>query len=260
MKIVKKLVRKIFSQLGLCVSRDDSKARASFAFLKQKNYLNEKENPVVVDLGANVGQTINRYRNVFENPKFYCFEASLTNFKELEKGFAADDEVVLFNLAVSDSEGSLLLNEPSHAEPGDWHSQTSSILNRTEESETFYTDRETNTVEVEVKAKRLDAVFKDIEVSHIDVLKIDIEGAELLALKGASDLLESEAVSLIYMECSLYPRWDGVPLYHDLASYLEKFGYRLVNLFNITVKQDQIWVCDAVFLSDKAYIKWRGTK
>ena len=37
-------------------------------------------------------------------------------------------------------------------------------------------------------------------INHIDILKIDVQGAELLVLKGAQGMLEKPAVSIVYTE------------------------------------------------------------
>jgi hypothetical protein len=43
-----------------------------------------------------------------------------------------------------------------------------------------------------VRARPLDEIVKDAGVSRVDVVKIDVEGAEYLVLKGASKTLDRD--------------------------------------------------------------------
>jgi len=56
------------------------------------------------------------------------------------------------------------------------------------------------TVELEVRAARLDDLVP--EDRHFDLLKIDVEGAELRALRGATDLLDRCRPAVLF-ECTL---------------------------------------------------------
>jgi len=78
----------------------------------------------------------------------------------------------------------------------------------------------------EVVARRLDDALAEINCPHVDVIKLDIEGAELPALQGLSRLLEQSPPRAIYCEvedvhCVIFGYCAA-----DLFAFLDRFGYR----------------------------------
>lgn len=62
-----------------------------------------------------------------------------------------------------------------------------------------------------------------------DILWIDVQGAELLVLKGASQILNK--VSLIYLEVSRWrPLYVEGAIFTDIETYLKKFGFYTIQL------------------------------
>ena len=79
-----------------------------------------------------------------------------------------------------------------------------------------------------VLVRRLDNVLSEMGVSHVDGLKIDIEGAELRALFGASNLLSSpNPPEFILYECidDHLKRFSDSSL--KLCSFLSEHGYSI---------------------------------
>lgn len=84
--------------------------------------------------------------------------------------------------------------------------------------------------EEEVSITTLDNFIKDNGITKVDLIKIDIEGAELLALQGARKLLENKNAPLIIYE-SQYATTKGFG-YHPIKiiNYLKRLGYFLFEL------------------------------
>ena len=61
-----------------------------FDEISTKKFYNEiisKKNPVIFDIGANKGQTIEFFLKIFKNPKIYAFEPSRDVYKILEQNY-----------------------------------------------------------------------------------------------------------------------------------------------------------------------------
>jgi FkbM family methyltransferase len=85
--------------------------------------------------------------------------------------------------------------------------------------------------EVRVPAIRLEGWFAETGVSP-DLICIDLQGAELRALKGMGEIPAS--VKYILTEGQTKPMYDGVNLIPEIEDYLEDFGFsiraeRLIN-------------------------------
>ena len=80
---------------------------------------------------------------------------------------------------------------------------------------------------VVVKTQTIDAVVRDLEISKIDFIKMDIEGAEMDALAGASQLMEScrPAIFMEWYEDNF--KCFGVQV-TDLLTFARKYNYQLV--------------------------------
>lgn len=62
------------------------------------------------------------------------------------------------------------------------------------------------------------------------VLKIDVEGAELEVLRGATNVLE--ATELVLLELSLFELAPGQPLIHEVIAWMDTQGFVLSELYD----------------------------
>lgn len=179
-----------------------------------------KRGMVFFDLGANLGQyTLLAAQRVGSDRHVHSFEPSSRMFSELKFNVALNglsNVCILNNVAVSDEEGTAKL---AKYEPGgevygslgsqDWPSNKS------------ITDYE------EVRTITLDSYIKEHNIEYVDLIKIDIEGAELLSLRGAHQLLDhSNAPTIVLEMADVNTNGFGYKAL-DIWDYLESFGYRM---------------------------------
>lgn len=69
------------------------------------------------------------------------------------------------------------------------------------------------------------------DISHIDYLKIDVQGAELSVFRGAERLLKT--VLLIQTEVEFLELYTGQPLFADVDTYLRSQGFMLVRILTL---------------------------
>ena len=79
------------------------------------------------------------------------------------------------------------------------------------------------TESIKVKTVRLDTILSPGDFNFI---ALDIQGAELKALKGLGNLLGS--VKWIYTECNSEEVYVGIPKVRDLDEYLKSFGFKRI--------------------------------
>ncbi len=79
-----------------------------------------------------------------------------------------------------------------------------------------------------LKSKRMDRVYKEnkIEKKFANFLNIDIQGAELLALKGMGDLIKE--YDYLYLEVNSEEVYMGCGLITEIDIYLEKYNFKRV--------------------------------
>lgn len=176
-----------------------------------------KEGMVVVDIGANIGlYSILLSRLVGEKGKVYAFEPDneiydilIENLK-LSKCF----NVEVCRKALSDKNSTVVLTRPED-NSGDAFNFIKEVTDNSSP----------NTLQTET----LDSFLNDRLISEIDFIKIDVEGAELLCLRGAQKtLLKSTSISIV-SECyeKFLQRFNHKV--SDLLIYMNNLGYDCSN-------------------------------
>ena len=174
-----------------------------FDFLK--TYL--KEGMVFVDVGANIGShAINAARLVGATGSIFAFEADPDTYRLLAENIQSNGlrNIVLKQTCVSDHVGSLSFYK--HKD-----SAKSSIVDRGEKlSVTLPSDTLDNLIPAETK---------------IDILKVDVEGAELSVLRGARAVFGDEKrPSVVIIE--VFDVRDNTDKSEGIREVLEGYGYK----------------------------------
>ena len=81
---------------------------------------------------------------------------------------------------------------------------------------------------IQRNAFTLDWILSNVGMAEIDLLKLDVQGAEHLVLMGARESLRS--TSMIWIEVSYKPLYEGSCTFFDVNRFLEEYGFRLCEL------------------------------
>jgi FkbM family methyltransferase len=201
--------------------------------------------PLIFDVGAHVGETAARYRSLFPDALVHCFEPSPKSFERLSKAFAADPRIVPHNFAVSEKAGTATLRVNRA-------SVTNSLLESDRRGDDYWGRNLLDTdSEVSVQTIALDDFCRAERIEHLDVLKIDVQGAEYAVLAGARGLLEKHAVDLIYLEMIMAPSYVGQRKYHYYLTLLDELGYQLFDLFNLGRRDGRLIQSDGIFVTSE---------
>lgn len=82
---------------------------------------------------------------------------------------------------------------------------------------------------IEVEIITLDKVYKILDIGEVDFLQIDVQGAELQVLEGATQVL-SQGVLAIQVEVEFSHLYLDQPLFADVDTYLRNQGFTLFDL------------------------------
>jgi hypothetical protein len=99
-----------------------------------------------------------------------------------------------------------------------------------------------------VKLCTIDEFCVAEKIDRIDILKLDIQGGELKALRGAARMLSTRSVSVIYSEVLFQREYDEQSFYHDIAQFLATHGYWLFRLYDLRYSPERsLEYSDAIF-------------
>jgi FkbM family methyltransferase len=241
----KQLAKDVFSVFGLDIHKKRPAEAGKDSFVHQLKLVGSAAN-VIFDIGANTGQTAKRYRALFPEAAVYCFEPFPDSYAQVARRFDQDTHVKPYRLAVSDTNGQATFR--TYTNP-----VTNSLLPPAAESSQFVeTGQMDDTGIITVESVTIDEFCRREKIGRLDILKMDIQGGEVRALHGASELLKARRIGLIYTEVLFVPLYQGQGWFYDIAAYLEGYGYRLFDFYNFCYGEDgQLKWGDAVFLSVK---------
>lgn len=155
---------------------------------------------LVVDVGANRGQSIRFFKRLYPSAKIMAFEPNADLAKHLRKKFGGK-QVQVFQQGVAANSGTKeffehILDETS----GFTRPKTESIYNQVKSRVLLSSPDKMVAKTYEVEVVALDDVLQDI-TGYINVLlKLDVEGYELQALTGAEQCLHKKMFSSIQLE------------------------------------------------------------
>ena len=122
---------------------------------------------VIFDIGANAGFATLFFRRRYPKARILAVEADPRTYRRLVHNVGGLPDVTTLNRALAGADGPLTF----HSSPG----SISSSLARRSDADTA----------VEVPGVRLQTLMDETRTNRIDLLKLDIEGAEFEALMGA---------------------------------------------------------------------------
>jgi FkbM family methyltransferase len=170
----------------------------------------------VIHVGAHLGEERELYRKMgFQKVLFV--EANPALADRLKTNMAGDPTVQVVHCAISDLDGSTTLHLTSM-------DQSSSILPLKRHRDYYPMIEETG--RVEVMARRLETLLTELNQSPADFnfLHLDIQGAELRALRGAAGLLKH--FDAIVSEVNFEELYEGCGLIEELNDLLESHDFR----------------------------------
>ncbi len=183
-----------------------------------------REGMVAFDVGAHVGELSLLFsRLVGPQGCVHAFEASSATFSRLSAvcQLSGRSNITLNNVALSDRDGKFQLHAYDDAHSS-WNTLAERPLRR------YGIDVSPVGTEV-VAATTIDGYCEQNGISRIDLLKIDVEGAEYQVLRGARRMLQDKAIL-----CSVFEfgqtTFDMGNDPHEIESYLTQLGYEVQNL------------------------------
>lgn len=192
------------------------------------------DEPVIFDVGAHYGESVTYLKKLFPKSTIYSFEPDPDSFAVLS---ASDIKGVNhFNLALSEVDGtaSFYRNKISHTNSlfkVNMSSRDSiDIATATAQNDSQYF-RGFNQ-EVKTTTMKLDSFTNQHSIGRIDLLKIDVQGAECNVLTGGKSILLN--TKAIILEISFYDYYEHQTTFMDVENILMPLGFRLYCISEIS--------------------------
>ena len=194
----------------------------------------KNKTPVLFDIGAHHGESVQYLKELFEKSSIYSFEPDPESFQILSS--KAVSGVNYYNLALSDANGraTLYRNKISH---------TNSLLkvNLKSEDSIGIAAAKTNddrqymsefNLKFHVNTITLDSFAKINSIENVDLLKIDVQGADSKVLNGGKETLKK--TTIVVLEISFFDYYEQQTSFLDVELLLSPLGFKLYSISEIS--------------------------
>lgn len=221
----------------------------TFDFIETiSDYIDFNEIKTIFDVGSRDGYQSVEFRQWFPDSRIVAFEANPNqiplcinttknhNIEIVPKAAGNENGETTFFIASNNVGASSLLKNANHPRSNNWP-QT----------------------KVTVDMVRIDDWCKENKVETIDLLWMDVQGAEKIVLDGCGDLLNK--VKAICTEVEIDHMYEGSILKGDLDSYLLDRGFVELQTFHMGNREIQslseisktIGECDVIYINKNLY-------
>jgi len=181
----------------------------------------------IFDVGANIGQTAQRFNALFPHAHVYSFEPCRETYETLSKNVEPYKNIRTFRLGLgaSNKPQTMGLRKANY---------TNSILKNSTAIGEYVPGNVYQAIGVEeVRISTLKSFCEDANISQVDLLKIDTQGYEDRVLGGAGDLLTPALIRAIYLEVLFIPHYQDQAEFDELYGMLRNRGYRMYAMYDI---------------------------
>ena len=179
-------------------------------------------NPIIIDIGANVGSFARACQLRWERAEILCCEPIPEIYELLKIRFKTCPSIHCFNIGISNYKGRAVLKQSKD-------SAFSSFLSFDDQYLDFGSGRDV-IPEIDVECKTLAELINEYVKKPIDLIKVDVQGNELNVISTLRD--SDYPVRAIQLELSFYHVYKGQPLIDEVVSVMEPLGYNLVEIYS----------------------------
>lgn len=184
-------------------------------FIRSKFEENGVMNPVIFDVGANIGDYSKEIYSIFVGKVvIHAFEPAHYTADVLRKNCAALSTVSIHQTALGESNGMITI----------YSDKAGSALASVNKRRLDHFNIALDSAET-IPVTTLDSFCEENYISTIDFLKLDVEGHELAVLRGSSGLLAKKAIQAIQFE------FGGANI--DSRTFFQDFFYLLKDNYTL---------------------------
>jgi FkbM family methyltransferase len=245
--MIKNLLKAMLSVIGYRISRIRSAPPTRDAFSDLRFLCAAVRAPIIFDVGAHHGKIAQLFRRVMPESVVYAFEPFCDSYRILNEITATDSNVRVHPYGLTDKTGQMELNV-------NVDSGTNSLLAADATGEEVW-----GTGHLETLGKSLadfttldEFLIQNKDITHIDILKMDVQGGEPLVMAGAVQAVRDGRISIIYAEVICAPTYEGQASLASTLLQYEQSGFRLYGIYDLSHAPDgTLRQFDAIYLNNK---------
>lgn len=229
---IKRYIYYLFNQFGYKIANNKKTVKNNNFDAIINFLLSDDKKFLFFDVGANLGQSIRRFKKIKSNTMIHSFEPTPDLSEKIKREFYNDKNVKINNCGVAEKKG--FLNFYSYK----YHKINSLV--KIDEDTKFYKSRlftsenkKNDFLEIiKIKVTDIDSYCDENNINEIDFIKIDTQGSEDLILLGMDEMLTNNKISIIELELILGFGYEENKSFYDYEKILKPKNYRLIAISN----------------------------
>ena len=229
------IIKKILKFFNLNISRYHKN------FDEIISILVKNKKPIIFDVGANKGQSIDRFNSIFNHCEIHSFEPLPKLISFLKQKYNHKD-IYIIDCALSDKIENKKIYSNNIGNYGamasfyklknnskfknDYQTKNSKIGKKN------YQSKELTSEVFNIITNTLDNYVEKNNIKIIDVLKIDTQGFESEVLIGSINSLNKKIIKNIELELILNDGYEKNFYFHSFDKILSEAGYKMIALSN----------------------------
>ncbi len=212
----------------------------NFPALKRVKIIKSENINLALDIGASEGFYGIELRECGYTGRIISFEPLAQSYESLKIRSSKDKKWDCFNVALGDVNKEVEMSVSGRVTSSSLLPMTETHISAMPPSATISKER--------IVVRTLDLFLgSEIKPDERIYMKIDVQGFEMLVLKGAEKILNQ--VVAMELELSLAQLYQGGPLFIDMLNYMEDLGFMVVSLNHVfsDANTDQLLQVDGIF-------------
>lgn len=194
----------------------------------------------IFDVGANIGQSVVKFREAFPEARIFCFEPVESVFDRLAENTKGDERISLHKLALADSVGQRTIYLTADQTTNSFESTQNAIG------------------AVSVLVSTVDDFTGQNAIDRIDLLKVDVEGYDLKVLEGAKKCLQENRIVFVVVEVGFNKNDSLHVSFENIRRFLASHGYVVFGFYDQQLEwsgRPQLRYANACFCNAKVIVE-----
>jgi FkbM family methyltransferase len=203
-------------------------------FLRENNFSPK----TIIDIGANLGEWAVKVYPIFPDANYLLIDGN-PNVEPILEKLCNEAPNVRYRISLlSDEEKTETFYLPKN-------NPTCTGASIMREKTSHYVDK--NIAPLQLQAKTLDNTLSEENIDDIDLLKLDVQGAELKVLKGGLKTLQKTKYCLLEVQ---FQEWNqDAPYSDEVVHFMRDQGYKLYDIFDRSYVKGCLVSADFLFFN-----------
>ena len=239
---LKKKILYTLSRFGYDLRKKKIYEKADDPFHILSKLLKKEKKITIIDAGASIGKTTEKLSKIFPLASIHALEPYTPFFNQLQSTVNKNKNIITKKLALTYENSSRTLNINKSA-------GTNSLLDSSNEGKEIYGNQLETIETIKVKCKKLDDYLKEERIDDVDLIKLDLQGSELDAIRGGFESFKKGKIKYVLCEILFQRHYDSQPSADQIFNELmATHNYRLFNFYQHHHHHGYLCQVDALFI------------